>query len=155
MLTYLFQWFGVTLTIAVCGGAFWKGARAEQEAAAGLLLSFAMTLALRDWKWQGIQWGAFASDACLLLLLTWIAIRSPRYWPLFAAAFQLLCVIIHVARLIDPGVRAWSYATGQVIFSQWVFLAVGVGTINTWRASRRQLAASMPLPTADPGATLR
>ena len=70
-----------------------------------------------------------------MLLLTWIAIRSPRYWPLFAAAFQLLCVIIHVARLIDPGVRAWSYATGQVIFSQMVVIAVGVGVWNSWRGN--------------------
>lgn len=146
-------WVGLAITIAVCGGAFWKGGREEQVAAGGLLLSWVATLILRDPKWVGTQWGAFAADICLLILLTALALRSQRYWPLFAAAFQLLCVVIHVARIIDPGVRAWAYATGQVIFSQWVFFAVGVGVFTHWRRAR-QTAATAP-PTAVPGATRR
>ena len=148
-------WVGLAITVIVCGGAFWKGGREEQLAAVGLMLSTLTTVFLSDRRWVGLQWSAFAADTCLLLLLGWIALRTPRWWPLPATAFQLLCVAIHVARLIDPGVRAWAYATGQVILSQWVFFAVGVGTINTWRASRRQLAANTPTPVAEPGATLR
>ena len=148
-------WVGLVITVTVCGGAFWKGGRDEQHAAVGLMLSTLTTVFLSDRRWVGLQWSAFAADTCLLLLLTWIALRSSRYWPLPAAAFQLLCVGIHVARLVDPGVRAWAYATGQVILSQWVFFAVGIGTINTWRASRLQPAASTPVPTAEPGATRR
>mgnify|MGYP001549683554 CR=1 FL=1 len=97
--------------------------------------------------------GAFVADICLLLLLTVVALRSRRYWPMFAAAFQLLCVVIHVARMFDPGVRGWAYATGEVIFTQWVFFAVGVGVINSWRASRQPAIEGAPTP--DPGATLR
>jgi hypothetical protein len=96
---------------------------------------------MRDPTWAGAQWGAFGADVCLLFLLTAIALRSPRFWPLFAAAFQLLCVVIHVARMMDPGVRAWAYATGQVIFSQWVFFAVGVGVFTHWRRNRQVAAA--------------
>jgi hypothetical protein len=80
-------------------------------------------------------------------------LRSRRYWPLFAAAFQLLCVVIHIARLADPGIRAWAYATGEIIFSQWVFFAVGIGTINTWRANRQPVTRELPI--TDPGATRR
>ncbi|HEX3886592.1 MAG TPA: hypothetical protein VHW05_03765 [Phenylobacterium sp.] len=130
-------WVGLTITVIVCGGAFWKGDREEQTAAGGLLLSMMTTVLLRDPRWIGTQSGAFAADVCLLVLLTWIALRSRRFWPLPAAAFQLICVGIHIARLVDPGVRAWAYATGQVIFSQWVFFTVGIGVINTWRANRR------------------
>jgi hypothetical protein len=147
-------WVGLAITVVICGGAFWKGQREEQVAAGGLLLSLLVTVVLRDPRWVGAQWGAFGADVCLLLLLTALALRSRRYWPMFAAAFQLLCVAIHVARIVDPGVRAWAYATGQVIFSQWVFFAVGIGTINTWRANR-QLAIKGAPATADPGATLR
>ena len=147
-------WVGLAITVVICGGAFWKGQREEQVAAGGLLLSLLVTVVLRDPRWIGAQWGAFGADVCLLLLLTALALRSRRYWPMFAAAFQLLCVVIHVARIVDPGVRAWAYATGQVIFSQWVFFAVGVGTINTWRASR-QLAIEGAPASAEPGATRR
>jgi hypothetical protein len=150
---HIYPYFGLALTVAVCGGAFWKGGREEQFAAGGLLLSWAMTIALRDRNWVGTQWSAFAADTVLLLLLTGIALRTKRYWPLFAAAFQFLCVLTHVARTIDPGVRAWAYATGQVIWSQLVFVAVGVGVWGVWRG-RAQLANS-EAPTPAPGATRR
>jgi hypothetical protein len=111
------------------------------------------TVVLRDPRWVGPQWGAFIADVCLLLLLTVVALRSRRFWPMFAAAFQLLCVVIHVARMFDPGVRGWAYATGEVIFTQWVFFAVGVGVVNTWRANRQ--ATAIGAPASGPGATLR
>ena len=122
-------------------GAFWKGSREEQLAAGGVLLSFAITVALRDRSWAGTQWSAFVADVVLLALLTAISLRTTRYWPLVAAAFQLLCVMTHVARMVDPGVRAWAYATGQVIFTQLYMVAVGVGVWNTWRGRTPEDAA--------------
>jgi hypothetical protein len=139
-------WVGLAITVIVCGGAFWKGGREEQLAAGGLMLSTLTTLFLLDPRWLGPQWGAFGADTCLLFLMVWIALHTHRFWPLPAAAFQLLCVAIHVARLVDPGVRAWAYATGQVIFSQWVFFAVGVGVINTWRMNRKEASSIGPGP---------
>jgi hypothetical protein len=154
LLAHILPWFGVTLTVVVCAGAFWQGGREEQLAAGGLLLSFALTVALRDNSWRGTQWSAVVADSGLLILLTAISLRTKRYWPLAAAAFQLLCVLMHVARMIDPGVRAWAYATGQVIWSQMVFYALGVGVWNTWR-QRRHLAASGDSSAMDPAATRR
>ena len=141
-------WVGLAITFIVCGGAFLKGGREEQLAAGGLLLSWVATLLLRDPNWlrdpnsAGLDWGASGADVCLLVLLVVIATRSRRFWPMFAAAFQLLCVVIHLAKVIDPKVHAWAYATGEVIFSQWVFFAVGVGVFTYWRRNRRQVAAT-------------
>jgi hypothetical protein len=146
-------WVGLAITVVVCGSAFWKGDREQQAAAGGLVLSWVATLLLRDPRWLGTQWGAFGADTVLLGLLGAIALRSRRYWPLAAAAFQLLCVLTHVARLVDPGVHAWAYATGQVIWSQLVFFALGVGVWNTWRA-RVQTEAREP-PADAPAATRR
>ena len=145
-------WIGLTLTAVVCGGAFWKGDREQQIAAGGVLLSWLATLVLRDPRWLGTQWGAFGADVAYLLLITVIAIRSPRYWPMLSAAFQLLSVMTHVARMIDPGVRAWAYATGGVIWSQMVIVSLGVGVWNTWR-TRPYPATSDPV--TEPGATRR
>ena len=114
-------------------------------------MSWAVTIALRDRSWAGMQWSAFAADACLLVLLTALALRTERYWPIAAAAFQLLCFVTHIARIVDPGVRAWAYATGQVVWSQLVFWALGVGVLNVWRDSR-QLAIAADEPA---GATRR
>ncbi|MBS0332507.1 MAG: hypothetical protein JSS35_07055 [Proteobacteria bacterium] len=139
--------------VAICGGAFWKGGREEQIAAGGMLLSVLVTLFLRDPRWIGTQWSAFAADCCELVVLIVIALRTIRFWPLFAAAFQLLCVATHIARILDPGVRAWAYATGQVIWTQWVLFAIGVGVFTHWRRTRQAVAKGPP--TAAPGATLR
>ena len=122
-------------------------------AAGGLLLSLAITLAMRDRTWAGTQWSAFGADVCVLGLLISMSLRTDRYWPLSAAGFQLLCVATHVARIVDPGVHAWAYATGQVIWSQLVFVALGVGVWGTWR--ERFYPAAIDAPITDPGATRR
>lgn len=146
-------WFGLTLTVVVCGAAFWKGARDEQVAAAGVVLSWLATLVLHDPHWIGPQWGAFGADVLLLFLIVAVALRSERYWPMVAAAFQLLCVTIHLARLFDPGVRAWAYATGQVIFTHFYLWTIAFAVWGTWRRRTRQLGTIEP--TAAPGATRR
>jgi hypothetical protein len=136
-------WVGLALTVVVCGGAFLRGNREQQIAAGGVLLSWLATLVLRDPRWLGTQWGAFGADLAFFALITGIAIRSPQYWPLATAAFQLLNVMTHVARMIDPGVRAWAYASGSVLWSQLVIISLGVGVWNTWRgglAARRAAA---------------
>jgi hypothetical protein len=127
-------WFGLTLTAVVCGGAFWKGDREQQAAALGVLLSWLATILLRDPRWIGPQWGAFIADTILLLVLTAIAIRTQRYWPLVAAAFQLLCVMTHVTRMVDPGIPNWAYDSGQIVFTDMLLIVIGVGVWNTWRA---------------------
>jgi hypothetical protein len=139
--------------VIVCGSAFWKGGRDEQIAAGAIALAVLITVVLRDPNWAGTQWGAFAADIGLLVVLVVLALRSARFWPLFAAAFQLLCLVTHVARILDPGVREWAYATGQVIWTQWVLFSIAIGTFNNWRRNR-QLATSEP-PTTAPGATRR
>ncbi len=74
-------------------------------------------------------------------------------WPMVAAAFQLLCVSIHVARLLDPGVRAWAYATGQVIFTQLYLWTIAFAVWGTWRRRRQPVVAIDA--AAIPGATRR
>jgi hypothetical protein len=131
-------WVGLTLLALVFGAAFLKGGREEQVAAGAVLISLVATIVLRDPRWVGLQWGAFVSDVLLLLALTALALRTARYWPLAAAALQLLCVSIHLARIVDPGVRAWAYATGQVIFTHLLLYTIAFGVWGTWRASRTQ-----------------
>lgn len=142
MFAAIYPWFGLVLTIAACGGAFWKGGREEQLAAGALLIDWALTIALRDRSWVGTQWAAFGADLGLLIVITAISMRTTRYWPLVAAGFELLCVTVHVARMIDPGVRAWAYATAQVIFTQLFVLTIGVGAWNTWREGRQPASAA-------------
>jgi hypothetical protein len=93
------------------------------------------------------EWGIFAVDAALLALLCWIALRSPRYWPLLAAGFHLLAVVTHLAKSVDRQVGAWAYITAEIIWGYLLALTIGYAA---WTAPR-QLA----LANADAAATRR
>jgi hypothetical protein len=134
---------GLTLTFVVITGAFWKGDREQQVAAVTVVASSLVTLGMRDPRWLGVQWAAFGADVVVLAVITFISFRTRAFWPLVAAAFQLLCVMTHVARTMDPAVHAWAYATAQVIFTHLFLIAIGVGVVNTWLASRRRPRAAL------------
>jgi uncharacterized membrane protein len=145
-------WFGIGLLLGVCGAALWKGRAEERLAAGGMLLAVAVTYFLRDPRWSGTQWAGFVADIALLGLLIALSLRTPKYWPLFAAAFQLLAVVTHTARMLDRTLGAWAYATAGVIFTQLVLVSIAVGTWNAWRSRYPAIADD---PTPIPGATRR
>lgn len=134
-------WFGQVVLYGISIAAFWKGGRDERLVAAGLLVNVLLTWLLRDWSWPYIQWEAFGIDVLLLLLLVAVALRSSKYWPMSAAAFQLLAVLTHIAKLVDQNVNQWAYITAIIIFTYLLVFALGVGVWNTWRATRQPSTA--------------
>ena len=141
-------WLGVTVMLLVCGVALWKGGREERLAAGGLLANAAVTVLMRDYSWPQLQGAEFVVDVLTLLLFTAIALRTPKYWPMAAAAFQLLGVMTHVAKMIDPSLQQWAYMTAIVIWTYLIFIAIGVGTWNSWRAQRQPANAAAAAPSA-------
>jgi hypothetical protein len=138
----------------VCGAAFWKGGREEQVTAGALLLGWVATLLFRDPHWLGAQMGALVVDALFFALMVAIALRSDRYWPIAAAGFQLLAIMTHGARMADPAVRGWAYATASILWTQLVLIALGVGVFGSWLESRH-LARTAGDPATGPGDTRR
>jgi bacteriorhodopsin len=122
--------------------------------AAGFVLGWIATPLLRNPRWEAPQWAGLVIDALFLILLVTVALRSQRYWPLFAAAFQLLAVLTHFARMIDPGVRAWAYYTAGIIWTYVTLAALAVGAYNRWRERSQPAAKAAPV-MAEPGATRR
>jgi hypothetical protein len=129
-------WYGTGLLLAICGVALWKGRSEERLVAGAMLLAALATYALRDPRWRGPQWSSFAIDIAFLVVLIIVSLRTARFWPLTMAAFQLLAVIVHTARILDSTLSAWAYATAEVIFTQLTLVSLAVGTWNTWRDRR-------------------
>jgi hypothetical protein len=121
---------------AVALMAFGFGGRDEQLAAIGLL---AATLATRviTAEYQHIEYGVLSVDFGLMLGLLALALTSDRFWPMYAAAFQLVGLLVHVGSLTDAGGgMAWAYAVGLIFWSYAVMAALVAGTWLEGRSRR-------------------
>jgi hypothetical protein len=72
--------------------------------------------------------GVLVVDFLLLAGLMVLALKSDRFWPMYAASFQFVGSLVHVASMTEQGSYAWAYAVGLVFWSYPVMIALMVGT---------------------------
>ena len=113
--------------MAVCSVAVWRGRDEERMAAAVVMADWALSMVVFKSRSEDTQWGELVVDGGEFSLFVWIAMRSPRFWPLSVAAFALLQLATHVAHALDVGVTGWAYLTTQLIWSYLILLAIGYG----------------------------
>lgn len=112
-----------------CGIAMWKG-RAVERLTALLLLAAAFGSPLVSTSgFVAPEVGILAVDAALFGFLLYLAMISDRFWPLWAAAFQIVGTLIHVARFVDVSVLPGAYATAEAFWAYPVLFALGIGTL--------------------------
>ena len=132
--------FGLIVILLVCGYALIRGGPDERLTGAVLLIAYLAAPFLQNRvDWQAPQYGLMVSDVLLAGYFVWLALRSDRYWPVWAAGFQLLTLFAWLAFLFEPGVRAL-----MIVFNLIGYLILGallVG-VNGWRT--RLNAASAP-----------
>ena len=131
------HWVWVAVVGAVASAAVLRGGQDERIAAVALLIGSLATKALYSHQGLQTEYGVLAIDIGLLAVLTWLALLTKRYWPIFAASFQLLAVVIHLARMAVPSLGGWSYISAGIIFGYLLAGAIAVGTWNAWRDSRQ------------------
>ena len=137
--------------MAVCGVAMLRGGRYERLAAGVMLAGWALTMVVYRAGFRQTEWGILLVDLAALGVFVWIALNSPRYWPIFAAGFHLLAIVTHLARTIDQQVGAWAYLTAEILWGYFLAFAIGYGA---WTAQGLQ-ADSMADPNDPAGATRR
>lgn len=122
----------IVTVVAAALLAFGWGGRDEQLAAIGFL---AATLATRmiQAEYQHIEMSVLAVDFGLLLGLLALALTSDRFWPMYAAAFQLLALLVHVGSLTEQGNFAWAYAVALIF---WSYAVIGALLAGTWLEGR-------------------
>lgn len=107
--------------------AFRFGGRDEQLAAMAFIVA---TLATRQVhaNYEHTELMVLVVDSGLLIALVALALKSDRFWPMYAAAFQLVGTVVHVASLTEKGDFAWAYAVGLIFWSYAVMAALMAGT---------------------------
>lgn len=125
---------------AVCGSALWRGGPSEKAGAAIILAGWAATVAAAAYPGWDRRWAVLAVDFAAFAALTWLALRSNRWWPLAAAGLQLVAVVTHAARLLDPTVGGWAYISAGRIWGYLLLVPLAAGVAGAWR-ERRALRA--------------
>jgi hypothetical protein len=113
---------------AVSVYACWRGGGAERLGGIVTFLDWMLTpLAEKLTGIRDVELGVLAIDALFLVVLLSIAFKSSRFWPLFAAGFYVLEVLMHMAMAVDAKVGARAYFVGMEIFSYLTLAALAVG----------------------------
>lgn len=142
---YLIFW-GILLIC--CGYALFRGRTYERLAAvlflAATVLSVIAHMQLRA-GYTVMNAGEVAVDTAVLAALIAIALASDRFWPLWAAGFQLVGSFAHVLKFIDVTFAPWGYAVAARFWSYPILLVLFIGA---WRQHRRRLAEAAATPPA-------
>nr|QXY08330.1 hypothetical protein [uncultured Sphingobium sp.] len=119
------------------GGYAWvRGGRPERAGAAiNIAASFATgALQLFDRRHyapaEGIVLGI---DVAVVISFYWLAIRTNRFWPIWAFGFALANLIMSAAALLLPGVSLFAYHSGLRAYA---YLALGALLLGTYHMPR-------------------
>lgn len=107
----------------------WKwGGLDERLAAGGFIIATLSSNLANQSHYLHTEMGVLTIDVMLLIGLLVLALRSDRFWPMWATAFQLVGTTVHFASMTETGDFAWAYAVGLIFWSYPVLIALIVGT---------------------------
>ncbi|MBW8304976.1 MAG: hypothetical protein K0M78_13830 [Brevundimonas sp.] len=138
--SYIAGFFALGFTVLL---ALFRGGRLEKEVAVVVAVAWlASALAPLNGR-VGPAWVLIGIDIALLLYLLYRAAFSRRWWPIFAAAFQLLIVATHFTFAARLQLEQWAYFTAYYLWSWGVLVCLAAGALTT------------PRPGSPPAASLR
>ena len=133
--------YNVLLTVVVVY-AFVSGRRPERIGATVMLVGTILTRfawSAGPGRFAHVEIGVLAVDIGAFVAWALLAIRTNRNWTLWLAAFQLVALLGHLAKLIDPGMLQAGYAFLLMAWSYPMLLTILLGTRT--QQKRRRAAA--------------
>ena len=128
---------GLAFVVLVCAFAFMKGDDTERFAAGAYVLGwFASLLLQRDGELYEVQWGVFAVDLAMLVVLGALVWKSKKAWPVWAAACGLLIVMSHIVLMVDIRPPMVAFITVVNLAGYGILVSLAVGTFWAWQERR-------------------
>lgn len=135
------------LLVVSCGYALWRGRKYERIAAmvfiCATILSILTHSPLRG-RYFGVETSDLFVDSAVLVAVVAIALVSDRFWPLWAAALQLVDSMSHVLKAVDLDLVPKVYGAAERFWSYPILLILLIGA---WRQHRRSIEERAPTPT--------
>ena len=138
--------FYLTLLVASCGYALWRGDRDARVAAIVCIVATALTVVLLTpgpSRYKLVEGGAMIVDLATLAAFVTLALFSRRYWPLWVAGLQLTASTAHGLKLIDASIVPYAYAAAERFWSYPILLIIAIGAFRAHRRERRASASLM------------
>ena len=132
------------LLIVVCAYAFMQGHGDERFAATICIVATVATRLMVSpltSRYSSVEAGVFAVDLGVLVGFTFIALRSDRFWPLWAAGLQLTTILAHALKAVDFALVPQIYAAAARFWVYPIFLIIVIGT---WRTQHRHQFGEPP-----------
>jgi hypothetical protein len=86
--------------------------------------------------WYGPEIDVMAVDAAAFIAFVAIAYRSTKFWPIWAAASQLVATITHWVVILNPSIVRTLYMTAQPFWIFPILVALAIGTRMHQRSLR-------------------
>ena len=132
------------LLFGACGYAFFRGKIDARIVATTFFVGSFVTFGLRSQLsggYSSIESGIFVVDVACLILFTYAALISDRFWPLWVSGLQLTTSFGHVLKLIDAQMLPFAYAAALRFWGYPILIILAVGT---WRSHRRSRDRQVP-----------
>ena len=124
----MIQFFGLLVLGATIIMAFKWGGRDERFAAGAFVAATLASRVLDAGNFQHVQISILVVDMVLLGSLIVLALGSDRFWPMWAAAFQLVGTTVHIASMAETNDFAGAYAVGLIFWTYPVLISLMAGT---------------------------
>jgi hypothetical protein len=124
------------LLFVVCACALLRG-RADERIAAGACALATLTthflIGPLKLSYASVEPGLLALDVAMLATFVMLALRSPRFWPLWVSGLQLTMSMAHLLKAIDEHLLPRAYAAALVFWSYPILFII---LIACWRSGR-------------------
>lgn len=143
--------YAVCLTLTCIVGFGWGG-RTERAGAMIVLIASLTTMMVERpglFDWRDGRDGLIILDVLVLIALLALALRSRRFWPLWATAFQLIAVSSHLMMFLEPHRILQAYALLQGFWAYPIMLSIMSGSLMrsiSIRAQPRNIASTASTP---------
>lgn len=134
---FISEYVGAGSVLLVCLFALTKGGRPERIGAGAFLTGwFLSILAQKYIGYASTQWPILLIDLVVLAIFVALVWKSPRSWPVWASAFQLLAVASHVMVLMQLRPEISAFYTVVNMTGYGIVIALAVGTFFAWQERR-------------------
>lgn len=124
----ILQMLSTAFLLICCGVALRWGGKDERYAALGVALAVIATNLVSNGSYAHTENGVLIIDVVVFGGLLVLALKSDRFWPMWAAAFQLVGTMVHFASIPQAGDFAWAYYVALIFWTYPVFIALAAGT---------------------------